>query len=145
MRNARYQFYVILGLIILGILDTAYLTWEHYANIIPPCPAHSVLGSFVDCGRVLRSQYATVFGIPLAVIGLGYYIFLLFVTYFKPKLLFFITPFALLASVYFLYLQIFVLHTICLYCTFSGVINLLLLLLVYLGNGFKGKILQSLQ
>src|SRR3989344_5394629 len=60
----------ILFVLFLGILDTAYLTWEHFANTIPPCSA----SVFVDCGKVLRSQYSTLLGIPLAAIGLANYL-----------------------------------------------------------------------
>lgn len=118
---------IIFTLILLGIADTLYLTWEHYANIVPPCPAHSVLGSWVDCGRVLTSSYASIFGIPLALFGLGYYLFLLIF----HKYLRYIVPFGLLFSIYLLYVQIFALHAICLYCTFSGVINLLLFVITW--------------
>lgn len=130
-------------LILLGVLDTLYLTWEHYANIVPPCPTHPLLGTFVDCGRVLRSQYSSIFGVPLAVLGLGYYLFLLAVNFIKPKLLIFITPVALLASIYFLYLQIFVLHAICIYCTFSGLINLLLFGTVLIIINLNGHLSRS--
>ncbi|MBI3887756.1 vitamin K epoxide reductase family protein [Candidatus Microgenomates bacterium] len=131
MKKTNWFLIFNLLLITAGIWDTVYLTYEHFANIIPPCPAHSVLGSFVDCGRVLQSSYATILGFPVALIGLGYYIFLLVILRFKPKLMLLITPMALLASLYFLYLQLFVIKAICIYCTFSGLINLVLFILTW--------------
>lgn len=118
-------------LVLLGIADTLYLTWEHYANIVPPCPAHSVLGSWVDCGRVLTSSYSTIFNIPLALYGLGYYLFLIVSLNFFKKFLPIIVTFGLGFSLYLIYIQVFALRAICLYCTFSGVINLLLFIVTW--------------
>lgn len=122
--------YFIILLIFLGILDTLYLSYEHFAGIIPPCPAHSLLGSFVDCGRVLTSSYTSILGVPVALIGLFYYLALLFAVFKLKRFLIYITALALAASSYFMYLQLFVLHSLCLYCTFSALINLFLFLLV---------------
>lgn len=113
-------------LIFLGILDTLYLSYEYFTRIIPPCPTHSVLGSFVDCGKVLTSPYATIFGVPVALIGLFYYLFLLFAIFRLKKFLVYITTLALIGSGYFMYLQLFVLHSICIYCTFSALVNLVI-------------------
>lgn len=115
---------LILFFILLGIADTAYLSYEHATNFIPPCPAHSILGSFIDCGKVLSSSYSQFLGIPVAYLGLFYFLILLFL-YFKisKKLLFLISIFALIASVYLVYLQFFVLHAICIYCMVSAGIN----------------------
>ena len=52
----------------LGFLDAVYLTVLHYKNAIPPCTiAHG-------CETVLTSSYATIFGIPIALIGAGFYL-----------------------------------------------------------------------
>jgi len=67
------KFKVIISLVFFGILDTAYLTWEHYSNSIPPCSTNI----FIDCGKVLNSQYSVVFGIPLALVGLVNYLVLM--------------------------------------------------------------------
>lgn len=134
MKSSKFLTFSLLLLIVLGILDTVYLTWEHFADYVPPCPTHSVLGSWVDCGRVLRSSYSVVLGIPLALYGLAYYLFLLPVVLWKPRWLIFVTPLGLIASLYLLYLQLFVLHAICLYCIFSAAINLLLLLLAFVSQ-----------
>lgn len=122
-------------LILLGIIDTLYLTWEHYANIVPPCPAHSILGSFIDCGKVLQSSYANIFGIPLPFLGVMYFIFLLVI--FKTKYFKYMTIFGLLFSLYLFFIQIYILHAICIYCTLSGVINLLLFMVTWSSKFFS--------
>lgn len=118
-------------LVLLGIADTIYLSYEHLANIIPPCPAHSILGSFIDCNQVLTSVYSQIYGIPLAYLGLLYYLVFLVLLFKLPKkLLLLVSALALIGSTFFVYLQLFVLHAICLYCMASAGINLLIFLLL---------------
>lgn len=63
---------VLLGLIsilgFLGFLDSTYLTINHYKNALPPC--HLKTG----CETVLTSQYSTISGVPIALIGAVFYL-----------------------------------------------------------------------
>lgn len=59
----------VLILSILGIFDASYLTFEHFSGNTPPCSA----SIWVDCGRVLKSEYATIWGFPVAMLGLAFY------------------------------------------------------------------------
>lgn len=120
----------ILLFIFLGLADTAYLSFEHYTNFVPPCPVHSVLGSFIDCNKVLTSAYSQFFGIPLAYLGLAYFLTLFFLKFVSSKKIFFgITVLALAASGYLIYLQLFVLHAICIYCMICAAVNIILFIL----------------
>lgn len=119
--------YFLFILSILGIFDAGYLAYEHFQNVIPPC----TVGSYSDCGKVLNSSYATVSGVPLAVIGVVQYaivLLLIFAVLATKKrsfmyLLLIQTKIGFLGSLYFVYLQLFVLHAICLYCMFSAAIS----------------------
>lgn len=112
---------VILGLIFLGLLDAAFLTYEHYFVGIPPC---HVGFSLIDCGQVLRSQYSVFLGIPLAVWGLGYYFSLLVIYLYLPKFSRAIIIVGLAVSAVLFYLQIGVIKSVCLYCLFSEMVIL---------------------
>jgi dihydroorotate dehydrogenase subfamily 2 len=130
----RTLIYAILLFSILGIVDAGYLTREHYATTITPCSTHI----FIDCGAVLKSEYAVVFGVPLAVLGLIYYsttlLALLYLIVTKAKigkyLLVMTSSVGLVVSLYLMYLQIFVIGSICLYCTGSAIISTLLFFLI---------------
>lgn len=125
-------FLIILSL--LGLFDAGYLSYEHFSGFIPPCSA-SIL--FTDCGKVLSSQYSTIFGIPLALIGVFHYSFVFLLTFlmvsFKHKwlkyLLILETKLGFLASAYFVFLQIAVIKSICLYCMVSALISTLIFLI----------------
>lgn len=105
----------------IGFADASYLTFKHYEGGVLPCTI--VHG----CETVTNSQYATVGAIPVALFGAFYYlfIFLLGVFYFDrqepaaARLFQFAAPFGLLASWWFLYLQIYVINALCLYCLVS--------------------------
>lgn len=140
---------LILFLTFLGVVDAGYLTYEHYAKMIPPCST----GIFIDCGKVLNSKYAVVYGIPVALLGLIHYGFFLLntlIALFSKKKLF--KYFVILQSIvgafvstYFMYIQFVIIGSICLYCTLSALISYLIFILamVFLRKEKKELIFSS--
>lgn len=125
---------IMFALALVGVYDAGYLTIEHYKNVIPPCS----VGTFADCGRVLRSPYAIVFGIPLALYGLAHYLVLagavaLYLRTKSPKVSYWLLVQSLggfLFSVYLMYLQLGVIDALCLYCTASAITSTVLFILI---------------
>jgi uncharacterized membrane protein len=59
-----------LALSIAGLAVAAYLTYEHFtAGTTLACPDTGV----VNCGKVTSSSYSKLFGIPVALLGLGFF------------------------------------------------------------------------
>ena len=122
---------IIIGLAFLGFVDAIYLTMDHYLNL--PVPCSIVKG----CEKVLSSQYSVMAGIPTSFFGVAYYlvIFVVFVLYLdtrKTQLVYFgsfLTAVGFLASIYFVFLQVFILKAVCLYCLFSASTSTLLFVL----------------
>ncbi len=118
---------------LLGLFDSGYLAYEHFQKTIPPCSANSLLG---DCGTVLRSSYSVVIGIPLALIGFVHYTILSFVLLtvillHKRSFVFLaivMSCIGFVSSLYFVYLQLFVIHALCVYCMVSAATSTLLFL-----------------
>ncbi len=126
--SAKYLSYAVLVLAFLGFLDATYLSILHFQNVIPPCSlAHG-------CETVLTSKYATIAGIPIALIGSAFYITIMILTvlglqtknFLFTNLLMLITGTGLIISIGLVYLQAFVLHAFCQYCLTSEVINFLI-------------------
>jgi uncharacterized membrane protein len=60
-----------LGLSVLGVAVSAYLTIEHYSSSTTlACPESGV----VDCVKVTTSSYADLLGVPVALLGLLYFV-----------------------------------------------------------------------
>ncbi len=112
--------FVVIGFI--GFLDATYLTAEHYLGFGLNC---SIING---CEEVTTSPYSVVMGFPVALYGAMYYLllFLLGVMYLdsgKDIVLYFamlFTPLGFFASLWFLYLQVFVIKALCLYCLVSA-------------------------
>jgi len=112
---------------IIGFIDATYLSVLHFLNKIPPC-------SIGSCELVTSSQYAVVFGIPVALMGSLYYFALLFtmMVYLQSKkkatlkLFAYITSVGVLFTSYLVYLMIFVIKAVCIYCVFSAISTLIL-------------------
>jgi uncharacterized membrane protein len=111
----------LLALAVLGALISAYLTWTHYAGLTPVCT-----GSGEGCETVQSSRYASVLGIPVALLGLIAYGGLIFSTALWREtgiyLGFLISLVGTLFSAYLTYLEIFVIGALCQWCLASAAI-----------------------
>src|ERR1051325_6325120 len=119
LRNRLYSVAAVIAL--FGLADGIYLTVEHVTGRTAECIASS------GCQDVLSSKYAVIGPVPVAALGaLAYF------TAFSVALLAAFgfarcrSLFALLVGImfaitlWFLYLQAFVLHAFCDYCLFSA-------------------------
>jgi uncharacterized membrane protein len=124
---------------LLGLADAIYLTVEHLSGQSVRCMVVS------GCDEVLQSSYATVAaGVPVAAVGaLAYFTLFSLATlaafgYDGARKL--ITPLVVvmfLATLWFLYLQAFVIKAFCTYCLISATVTTVLTLLV-LARRFLG-------
>lgn len=113
-----------------GFADATYLTVKHYRGGVPPCTIHG-------CEVVLTSAQSEIAGVPVALLGVLYYatILLLSLAYIISKKeavirhAAYFTPAGFLASAYFVYLQLFVINAICLYCMASATTSTILFIL----------------
>jgi uncharacterized membrane protein len=113
--------WVAILLALLGFADASYLASEHLRGAIPPCTVGG-------CEQVLMSAYATIAGMPVALLGAVYYlatVVLLLIGVSEKKawairLATWIVSVGLLATLYFVGLQLFVLEAICVYCMGSA-------------------------
>lgn len=139
MRNLNQQYlavpkWALATLIItafIGFADATYLTAEHFLNRVPPC---SIIKG---CEVVTTSKYATIGNMPIALLGAIYYFFMfillmLFVDTKKNNALMLfarLSIIGLLTSAYLIYIQLFTLKAICIYCMLSATTSTILFLL----------------
>ncbi len=115
--------FVFLFVSALGFADATYLTVKHFLGTPVPC---SILHG---CEIVLNSKYSIIYGLPTAMLGAFFYltVMILSAIYLETKkviiikLIVYTTTLGFLASLCFVYIQLFVLKSICLYCMGSAV------------------------
>ncbi|MEA2131819.1 MAG: hypothetical protein QOJ85_4710 [Solirubrobacteraceae bacterium] len=112
-------------LTLAGIGVAAYLTYVHYAGLQPLCA-----GGSHGCERVQSSSYASVGGLPVALLGLAGYVAIA-AALVAPGERARVAATALAVtgfgfSAYLTYLELFVIDAICQWCVASAVILTLL-------------------
>ncbi len=128
--TARWQL-VSLGLLVVLIADSLYLTWVHYQ------PAALVCGLDGGCHTVQASAYSAVFGVPVALLGLAMYGVLMALSIARlrrpamaPVLTIGMVGALVGAVIYYGYLtwlELFVIHAICQWCVIGAVLTVALL------------------
>ena len=113
-----------MGLALAGIGVAGYLTYVHYAGLHPIC------GDSHGCETVQTSSYASLFGIPVAVLGLITYGMIL-ISLRLPEERgrlggYALTVIGLGFSVYLTYREVFTIHAICSWCAASAAVSTLL-------------------
>jgi uncharacterized membrane protein len=122
-------------LAIIGLIASIYLTYVEVTQI------NAICGPVGDCNAVQSSSYAKLFGIiPIGLLGALGYIAILATWLWRHfrtdtlarstgPMLFAMALFGTLFSVYLTYLELFVIHAVCIWCLSSAVIITALLLL----------------
>jgi uncharacterized membrane protein len=129
-RLPKLGFYLTALFAFLGFADAAYLTVSHYFAVPLPC-------SLTDgCDTVLASAYSMIGPVPVAALGVAYYLLALVLAIYlytseNPKTstaryIQLLSGIGVLFSAYFLYLQIAVIGALCMYCLISATTSVLL-------------------
>jgi uncharacterized membrane protein len=124
---------------VLGLLTSAYLTYEHYTGSTTlACPASGA----VDCAKVTSSAWSTILGVPVAPLGLVFFVVMLVLC--RPSLLrrrsvaldvvrLGFCGIGLLMALYLLWAELFQIHAICLWCTGVHILTFLLFVTLLFG------------
>ena len=126
---SRIDASLVFALIGLGI--SVYLTVEHYtASTLLACPESAT----INCAKVTTSKWSEIAGIPVAVLGLAYFVVmtaLLVPAAWRRRAL---DPVRIVAAalgavmvVYLVYIELFRVDAICLWCTGVHVCTVLML------------------
>jgi uncharacterized membrane protein len=134
MKSVPLAPYVMLALALVGAADAFYVARASYTGQ----PLYEPL--IEGANTVLNSPYARIFGVPLSYFGLIYYLsmsglaaFLAFHPYSRDLRLGAVLYAAIgvSSSMYFMYLQLNYIHAVCIYCLFSAITTLLLLIVAF--------------
>lgn len=117
---------------LVGLVDSAYLT---YLSFSPPtsCPVGDF--SIFSCNEVIYSRYAYVYGVSVALLGLGWFIIacgLILTAWRDGRFMRGVVVWSILGAVGvagFIYTEIFLLGSICPLCTIAHIAGLAILAL----------------
>jgi len=125
---------------VIGLLIALYLSVVELGGGVPYC------GPLKGCETVAASKYAWIGGIPVAVYGVGLSLVLLtlavaWVRTNRPALLdvhYGLSLIGVIFEVYFMALQVFVIHAVCIWCTLYGIsliARFLVVMVIWLRQG----------
>ena len=147
----KFLLYFLLALSLLGVIDAGYLIVESAGGKPVICPSVPVGRFNLDqCNIVLTTPYAKFLGMPTALYGLVFYLFsAVLVLYVLSsqwlgalKILLSMSGLAFLVSLYFVYLQFFIIKALCFYCLISAAITTLIFtVLIAYNSRYSEKIL----
>lgn len=125
---------------LFGLADGIYLTVEHISGRSAKCTIVS------GCSEVLSSPYATVRGIPLALIGAAAYFtafslatLAAFNYRLAGRLLTVLVGLMFLTTLWLLYLQAFVIGHFCQFCLLSALVTTILTVLTAIARKKEGR------
>lgn len=130
MRRSRVR--PILGIhpgLILAVLDVVGLGIALYLSVVELNGGVPICGPLKGCEEVARSEYSRIAGIPVAVFGVGLSLVLLTlaIAWWRTDLYalllahYGLSLAGVIFEAYFLYLQVFVIGAVCIWCTTYGV------------------------
>jgi uncharacterized membrane protein len=106
-------------LALAGVAVAGYLTYVHYAGAAPVC-----VGGSDACERVQTSEYAELFAVPIALLGLGAYLALLGSLALPEAtgrvIAAFVAWTGAAYSLYLTYIELAELHAVCQWCVVSA-------------------------
>src|SRR3989344_48550 len=106
---------------VVGALDTLYLLYHKMRGTDVACPFFPKEW----CYKVQHSPQSKTLGIPNSLAGLGMYVLILLLVFYRASLplwpLQLVVTFGFLFSMYFVYVQGFVLRAFCTWCVLSAI------------------------
>ncbi len=123
---------VIVGLATLGVACMGYLTYVHFqregSTLCDLAPGFS-------CEIVNKSIYAEIFGFPVSLLGLAYFVAVILVTVGRirngARAIELFTLGAIFFSLYLTGVELYLLASICIFCEFSKILMLAILGITY--------------
>ena len=113
---------ILAALDVVGLLIATYLSVVELAGSVPVC------GPIKGCEEVANSEYSRIGGVPVAVFGVALSLLLLTlaIAWWKTDMYglllahYGLSLAGVIFEAYFLYLQLFVIHAVCVWCTSYG-------------------------
>lgn len=130
LRISKLKLVILMAMSVVGAIASSEVLIVYYTlGQEPPfCPPGSFLGIRFDCGAVLGSKYSSIFGVPLELLALGYFLVNLGLVYLiafgsdkiarvSLKTLFAWRFIGIVIVPYLVFVEVVLIKAICVYCT----------------------------
>ena len=131
---------IILICSIIAIITSAYLLYSHYATTDSFCD----INPSISCDIVNRSLYSEIFGIPISLMSLLAFIFILIITILASKdkinsekvinIIYWLMILSVIFALYLIYIEAFVLYSVCPLCIVLDILILIILIFIVLSQ-----------
>jgi uncharacterized membrane protein len=134
LRISKLKLLILVVMSIVGFVSSAFvlIVWYSLKQALPVCTGGSIFGIPLDCNSVLGSKYSSVFGVPLEVLALVYFMVNLAFVYLiafgsdraarvSLRTLFWWRFIGLVLVPYLVFIEVVLIRAICLYCTIMHV------------------------
>jgi uncharacterized membrane protein len=128
LRISKTKFALLVAMSLVGLAASTYvfIIYNSLRQLPLGCPIKPT--GWIDCAAVLSSGYSEVFGIPLELFAIGYFVVSLVLVYIivfgrdtfyhhSFRALFFWRFVGVPLVLYLIGIEVFVIHAICIYCT----------------------------
>ena len=115
---------------IIGLLDALFIAFFVENGFNTSC---TIAGTPLKCGEVLGSTYATFFGFSDAILASFWFLVILIIYILDYRNIYLMIGLAILglcAIIYFVFLELFIINYICLYCTLGHIMGLGIIVLI---------------
>lgn len=134
LRISKLKLLILMVMSVVGVAASAEVLIVYYSmGQTPPfCPVGTFFGLHFDCDAVLGSPYSTIFGVPLELLALGYFLVNLALVYLiafgsdrlshvSMRTLFGWRFIGIILVPYLVYIEVILIKAICVYCTIMHV------------------------
>ncbi|MDI6717949.1 MAG: vitamin K epoxide reductase family protein [Patescibacteria group bacterium] len=136
-KKIKISTYLVLVLSLIGFIDALYLTVKKFLG----SPLNCIVGE--GCITAANSSYANIFGIPLSLFGVFFYlaVFFLSIRYLETrnpknfKIIFYLVSLGFVFALYLLAIQAFFVRAFCFYCLISAAVSLCLFVIILIARG----------
>jgi len=139
IKNQKYLLFLLALLGLIVSIDLCYIYFN--ANFVPDAgSSFCSINDIVDCDAVAKTAFSTFLGVPWAVYGLGFYVFVMFLALFPfnkinffqnfknpQSYIFTLSTFAVINSIFLWVVSTVVIHKVCLLCYALYGVNIFLL------------------
>jgi uncharacterized membrane protein len=130
---------------VLGLAVAVYLTYSHYtagSKGVNVCPLGGNGSGAIDCGAVLTSGWSTILGLPVALYGAVFFVFMIAInvpamwrseSLLVARLRLAAVCVGMVSVVYLVGVELLAVHKICIWCTSVHILQFVLFMLVITG------------